>query len=217
MLSVIEKSGAGKYGAYAKHFPHPWGQNSVIATIPGKSNSTVVVGAHQDSINLFLPSFLSAPGADDDGSGTVTILEALRVLLTSDDIIKGKGENTVEFHWYSAEEGGLLGSQAIFQSYEKTGRDIKAMLQQDMTGYVQGTLDAGKPESVGVITDFVDPALTTFIKEVVTEVWLLHFLIMILTDVDENSIAISHMLRRNVDMPALITLLLRRLAILRHS
>jgi leucyl aminopeptidase len=215
--SVIEKSGAGEYGAYAKHFPHPWGQNSVIATIPGKSNSTVVVGAHQDSINLFLPSFLSAPGADDDGSGTVTILEALRVLLTSDDIIKGKGENTVEFHWYSAEEGGLLGSQAIFQSYEKSGRDIKAMLQQDMTGYVQGTLDAGKPESVGVITDFVDPALTTFIKEVVTEVWLLHFLIMILTDVDENSIAISHMLRRNVDMPALITLLLRRLAILQHS
>ena len=94
------------------------------------------------------------------------------MLLTSDDIIKGKGENTVEFHWYSAEEGGLLGSQAIFQSYEKTGRDIKAMLQQDMTGYVQGTLDAGKPESVGVITDFVDPALTTFIKEIVTEVCL---------------------------------------------
>lgn len=53
-----------------KFFEHPWGQNSIIATIPGKSNKTVVVGAHQDSINLFLPSILSAPGADDDGSGT---------------------------------------------------------------------------------------------------------------------------------------------------
>lgn len=167
---LISSSGATKHGAYAKHFPHPWGQNSIIATIPGKSNSTVVVGAHQDSINLFLPSIFSAPGADDDGSGTVTILEALRVLLTSKDIIKGKGENTVEFHWYSAEEGGLLGSQAIFSSYEKEGRDIKAMLQQDMTGFVQGTLDAGKPEAVGVITDFVNPALTEFIKEVVSEV-----------------------------------------------
>merc|ERR1712225_132392 len=112
---------------------------------------------------------ISDSGADDDGSGTVTILEALRVLLTSDDIIKGKGENTVEFHWYSAEEGGLLGSQAIFTEYEKTGRDIKAMLQQDMTGFVQGTLDSGKKESVGVITDFVDPALTEFIKKIVTE------------------------------------------------
>jgi len=166
---IIKDAGADKYGVEAKHFPHPWGQNSIIATIPGKKNSTVVVGAHQDSINLFLPSIFSAPGADDDGSGTVTIFEALRVLLTSKDIIKGKGENTVEFHWYSAEEGGLLGSQAIFSEYEKTGRDIKAMLQQDMTGYVQGTLDAGKKESVGVITDFVDPALTDFIKKIVTE------------------------------------------------
>lgn len=171
---VIKESGASKYGAYAEHFKHPWGQNSVIVTIPGKSNSTVVVGAHQDSINLFLPSILSAPGADDDGSGTVTILEALTVLLTSKDIIKGKGENTIEFHWYSAEEGGLLGSQAIFSEYEKTGRDIKAMLQQDMTGFVQGTLDAGKKESVGVITDFVDPALTDFIKKIVTEVGKSH-------------------------------------------
>lgn len=167
---LIEDSGASKYGAYAKHFVHPWGQNSIIATIPGKKNSTVVVGAHQDSINLFIPSLLSAPGADDDGSGTVTILEALRVLLSSEDIIKGKGENTVEFHWYSAEEGGLLGSQAIFSEYERVGRDVRAMLQQDMTGYVQGTLDAGKKESVGVITDFVDPALTAFIKKIVTKV-----------------------------------------------
>lgn len=151
---TIKDAGADKYGVYAEHFKHPWGQNSVIATIPGKSNSTVVVGAHQDSINLFLPSILSAPGADDDGSGTVTILEALTVLLTSKDIIKGKGENTLEFHWYSAEEGGLLGSQAIFSEYEKSGRDIKAMLQQDMTGFVQKTLDAGEEERVGVITDF---------------------------------------------------------------
>jgi len=168
--SIIEDAGADKYGVYAEHFTHPWGQNSIIATVPGKENSTVVVGAHQDSINLFLPSIFSAPGADDDGSGTVTILEAFRVLLTSKDIIKGKAQNTVEFHWYSAEEGGLLGSQAIFSEYEKTGRDVKAMLQQDMTGYVQGTLNAGKKESVGVITDFVNPALTEFIKEIVTEV-----------------------------------------------
>jgi leucyl aminopeptidase len=160
---------AGAVNASVKAFPHPWGQSSIIATIPGKSNKTVVIGAHQDSINLFLPSILAAPGADDDGSGTVTILEALRVLLKSDDVLKGEAENTVEFHWYSAEEGGLLGSQAIFQSYQKERRDIKAMLQQDMTGYVQKTLDAGEPESVGVITDFVDPGLTEFIKEVITE------------------------------------------------
>ncbi|KAF2199209.1 leucine aminopeptidase 1 [Delitschia confertaspora ATCC 74209] len=166
--STLVEAGATDYGASVKAFPHPWGQSSIIATIPGKSDKTVVIGAHQDSINLFLPSLLAAPGADDDGSGTVTILEALRVLLTSEDIIHGKADNTVEFHWYSAEEGGLLGSQAIFQSYEKEGRDVKAMLQQDMTGYVQKTLDAGEPESVGVITDYVDAGLTDFIKKIIT-------------------------------------------------
>jgi bacterial leucyl aminopeptidase len=170
VTKTVEDAGADKYGAFVKPFSHPWGQNSVIATIPGKSNKTVVIGAHQDSINLFLPSILSAPGADDDGSGSVTILEALRVLLTSQDFSKGNAENTVEFHWYSAEEGGLLGSQAIFSNYAKTGRDVKAMLQQDMTGYVQKTLDAGEKESVGVITDFVDPDLTDYIKKIVTEV-----------------------------------------------
>ncbi|KAF1960531.1 leucine aminopeptidase 1 [Byssothecium circinans] len=166
---TLAKAGALDHGSSVKAFSHPWGQASIVATIPGKSNKTVVIGAHQDSINLFLPSLLAAPGADDDGSGTVTILEALRVLLKSEDVVKGKAPNTVEFHWYSAEEGGLLGSQAIFQSYEKEGRDIKAMLQQDMTGYVQKTIDAGEPESVGVITDFVDPGLTEFIKTVITE------------------------------------------------
>ncbi len=184
---TINDSGAAKHGAFVKAFSHPWGQNSVIATIPGKSNRTIVVGAHQDSINLFFPSVLAAPGADDDGSGTVTILEALRVLLQFNTIIHGSASNTIEFHFYSAEvcrllriflstiltfpkEGGLLGSQAIFSSYEKTGRDVKAMLQQDMTGYVHKTIAAGEPESVGVITDFVDPGLTEFIKKIVTEV-----------------------------------------------
>ncbi|KAL5119187.1 Leucine aminopeptidase 1 [Pleosporales sp. CAS-2024a] len=170
LLEQVDKTlkAAGAVNASVKAFPHPWGQSSIIATIPGKSDKTVVIGAHQDSINLFLPSILAAPGADDDGSGTVTILEALRVLLKSEGILNGSAPNTVEFHWYSAEEGGLLGSQAIFQSYEKDGKDVKAMLQQDMTGYVQKTLDAGEPESVGVITDFVDPGLTEFIKKIIT-------------------------------------------------
>jgi bacterial leucyl aminopeptidase len=168
--STITSSGADKHGASVRMFEHPWGQSSIIATIPGQSNKTIVIGAHQDSINLFFPALFAAPGADDDGSGTVTILEAMRVLLTSDDIAKGKAANTIEFHWYSAEEGGLLGSQAIFADYSRRGRDIKAMFQQDMTGYVSKTLEAGQPESVGVITDFVDVALTEFIKELIATV-----------------------------------------------
>lgn len=63
--------------------------------------------------------------ADDDGSGTVTILEAFRVLVEGNFT----PQRPVEFHWYSAEEGGLLGSQDIALEYEKEGRDVIAMLQ----------------------------------------------------------------------------------------
>ncbi|KAG9259152.1 uncharacterized protein F5Z01DRAFT_642458 [Emericellopsis atlantica] len=164
LLSAAEADSADAVG-----FDHSWKQHSVIVTIPGETNSTVVVGAHLDSTNLWLPTILAAPGADDDGSGTVTILEVLKALLQDENITGGKARNTIEFHWYSAEEAGLLGSEAIFSDYHKNGRDVKAMLQQDMTGYVKKTLDANKPESIGVIMDFVDSGLTEFIKRVIEE------------------------------------------------
>src|SRR5436305_2650424 len=63
--------------------------------------------------------------ADDDGSGTVTILEAFRTLVNG----QFKPDRPVEFHWYSAEEAGLLGSQAIALEYEKEGKDVVGMLQ----------------------------------------------------------------------------------------
>ncbi|KAI5282175.1 Leucine aminopeptidase 1, partial [Ascosphaera acerosa] len=160
---------AGRAVGEVERLEHPWGQPSVVARVRGRGNATVVVGAHQDSVNLFLPALLAAPGADDDGSGTVTILEALRVLLRDPAVARGEAPNTLEFHWYAAEEGGLLGSQALFRLYRAQGRDVRAMLQQDMTGYVQGTLDAGLPEAVGVVTDYVDAGLTEFVKRVVEE------------------------------------------------
>ena len=69
--------------------------------------------------------FLPAPGADDDGSGTMSILEAYRALLAADF----HPVRTVEFQWYSAEEGGLLGSQAIAKDYEAKGINVMAMSQ----------------------------------------------------------------------------------------
>lgn len=54
----------------------------------------------------------------------------------------------------------------MFTNYKNSGKVVKAMLQQDMTGYVK----PGASEAVGVITDFVDAGLTGFIKKVVTAV-----------------------------------------------
>ncbi|GAB1200466.1 Leucine aminopeptidase 1 [Aspergillus pseudonomiae] len=160
-------SASGAKGVTVEPFKHSFPQSSLIAKIPGKSDKVIVLGAHQDSINLNSPSDGRAPGADDDGSGVVTILEAFRVLLTDKKIAAGEAPNTVEFHFYAGEEGGLLGSQDIFEQYSQKSRDVKAMLQQDMTGYTKGTTDAGKPESIGIITDNVDENLTKFLKVVV--------------------------------------------------
>jgi leucyl aminopeptidase len=112
--------------------------------IPGLTSNTIVLGAHQDSVNHEDPMEGRAPGADDDGSGTVTILEVLRVLLSDEDVREGRAENTVELHWYAAEEGGLLGSQELWLQYMVEGRNVKAMLQQDMTGFWNETVEEKK-------------------------------------------------------------------------
>ncbi|KAG0064669.1 Leucine aminopeptidase 1, partial [Podila epicladia] len=143
-----------------RKFEHPWKQFSIIARFKGRnedlSNQPVIVGAHQDSVNMWLPPFGRSPGADDDGSGTVTILEVFRTLVN-----KGfRPQRPVEFHWYSAEEAGLLGSQAVAQNYEKKGVDVLAMIQNDMTGYV-GTKFA---ESYGIVVDNVDDDLTELVR-----------------------------------------------------
>jgi leucyl aminopeptidase len=141
-------------------FPHSWGQNTIVVRINGSAptdGGVVIVGAHQDSTNI-LP-FLPAPGADDDGSGTVSILEAYRALITSDF----RPVEHIEFHWYSAEEGGLLGSQAVAKDYEARGVNVIAMSQFDMTAWVK----EGTREEVGIITDFVDPEVTALNKQLV--------------------------------------------------
>lgn len=76
-----------------------------------------------------MPSF---SGADDDGSGTTTVMEVLHILTQAGYVPQS---HNVEFHFYSAEEGGMLGSQAIVNDYQKRvknarrGEHVKAMLQ----------------------------------------------------------------------------------------
>jgi bacterial leucyl aminopeptidase len=70
--------------------------------------------------NTFILFYLS--GADDDGTGTVNLIEVFRVLMTN----AFEPSTPVEFHWYSGEEGGLLGSQAIAKSYDQAGVQVKS-------------------------------------------------------------------------------------------
>ncbi|KAK6198748.1 uncharacterized protein RJT21DRAFT_122369 [Scheffersomyces amazonensis] len=144
-----------------------WDQFSIIVVFPGKVSDKVVVGAHQDSINLLSPSWLPAPGADDDGSGTVTILESLRLLISAYESGDFQPYNTLEFHWYSAEEGGLLGSIDIFSNYSKSGEVVVGMLQQDMTGYTASTKSHNVEPHFGLITSNTSAPLNEFLKIVI--------------------------------------------------
>ncbi|KAL2752317.1 hypothetical protein ACRALDRAFT_1044431 [Sodiomyces alcalophilus JCM 7366] len=138
-----------------------WAQPSIVATIPGSDRGRiVVVGAHLDSIVVGDRGDGRAPGADDDGSGSLMILDALRVLLTDRRIAQGNNLNTIEFHWYGAEEVGLLGSQDIFRLYATQGRQVVAMLNQDMVGY------KGRDgvERFGLVTDWTSPSQNEYMK-----------------------------------------------------
>jgi leucyl aminopeptidase len=106
-----------------------------------------------------LTSLTRRSGADDDGSGTTSSLEAFRALVS----LNFTPSAPVEFHYFSAEEGGLLGSQAVAKAYEDEGRKVLAMLQMDMTAWVK----KGTEESVGIIQDYVDPDLTEFMERLV--------------------------------------------------
>lgn len=146
-------------------FTHKFPQPSIIARFEPKVRSSslplTIIGAHQDSMNYLFP-LLPAPGADDDGSGTVSILEAFRVLADSGFIpINGP----VEFHWYAAEEGGLLGSQAIARYKKESGARIGAMMEFDMTAFVA----RNATESIGFIETQADAPLTTWAANLANE------------------------------------------------
>ncbi|KKY32732.1 putative peptidase family m28 [Diaporthe ampelina] len=148
-----------------EYFTHPFPQSSIIARFEPKvrdhSKPLTIIGAHQDSANYLFP-LLPAPGADDDGSGTVSILEAFRILATTGYIPK---EGPVEFHWYAAEEGGLLGSQAIAAYKKKEGANIGAMMEFDMTAFIA----RNATESIGFIKTDSDAPLTKWAVDLSTE------------------------------------------------
>ncbi|KAI0423697.1 Zn-dependent exopeptidase [Xylaria sp. FL1042] len=154
MYSTVVSVAAANPAITVKQFTHSYSQPSVIAAIPGASAEVVVVSAHYDSIGSTTSG--RAPGADDNASGVVVVLEALRVLAEA----KYAPANTLEFHFYSGEEGGLLGSRDVFNSYVRSGVNVLAVMNQDMTGFSPNNV-------IAVFTDYADTGLTAFIQKLV--------------------------------------------------
>ncbi|CAE6380120.1 unnamed protein product [Rhizoctonia solani] len=153
---------SGKSGITVSQFSHSWAQKSIIAKFNGASTTAaaVIFGCHIDSINLSSPSTGRAPGADDNGTGTVNLMEVFRALVAAGF----SPVRPVEFHFYSAEEVGLLGSQAIAASYKSASKSVYAMINLDMTGYFK----PGSAEVIALVTDRVDSGLNTYLRSLIS-------------------------------------------------
>jgi len=116
------------------NFPADSGwQYNVIATIPGSTDpdQIILIGAHYDSHchydNQPQP-MVSAPGADDNASGTAAALEICRIMLNNNY----RPKSTIKFVAFAAEELGLLGSKDLAAKYNNSNANIKLMLNNDM-------------------------------------------------------------------------------------
>lgn len=70
-----------------------------------------------------------APGAEDNGSGSVGVLEAARLLAPL------RTESTIYFVCFTAEEQGLIGSAHLASIADQQNWDLRGVLNMDMVGY----------------------------------------------------------------------------------
>ena len=104
------------------------------------SNAPNVIGTHVGAIDpgeVFivighlddLPTSGLAPGADDNASGSINVLESARVMSCY------AFRKTVKFIACTGEEDGLLGSDAYAADAATRGEDIRGVLNMDMIGW----------------------------------------------------------------------------------
>ena len=114
-----------------------WHLVNVVAWLPGRDTSRVVViGGHMDSCVCSANSMdavSDAPGADDDGSGTVAVMELARVV--SSRFPRGF-DASIAFILYTGEEMGLLGSTNFAARLQREGKAVTAAFTDDMVGNV---------------------------------------------------------------------------------
>lgn len=113
---------------------------NVVAILPGRSpalsGQVVVIGAHYDHLGLGGPNALDPDstgavhnGADDNGSGTVALLEIARRLAAA------RPARTIVFIAFSGEELGVLGSAYYAKNPTPFPMDsVYAMVNLDMVG-----------------------------------------------------------------------------------
>jgi hypothetical protein len=102
---------------------------NILAVIPGSvaPERMVLACAHYDSTSN--NRLVSAPGADDNASGTAAVLELARILAGE------RFDFSIGLLCVSAEEWGLYGSAYYARRARQQGAGIVAVINLDMVGY----------------------------------------------------------------------------------
>jgi len=119
---------------------------NTIATIPGtdRADEYVVLSAHFDSWD-------GSSGATDNGTGTVVMMEAMRILKA---VLPRPSRTIIVGHW-SGEEQGLNGSRAYMADHPKVVEGLQALFNQDNgTGRVAYVSGAGLMDAGGFLANW---------------------------------------------------------------
>ncbi|WP_297792743.1 M28 family peptidase [uncultured Eudoraea sp.] len=94
-------------------------------------NEYIIVGAHYDHIGIIKSENEDsiANGANDNASGTTTVMELARYFGASKS-----NKRSLIFVLFSAEEKGLLGSNHLAKKFKEEGLNLYLMLNFEMTG-----------------------------------------------------------------------------------
>lgn len=124
------------------------GRNT-IAHLPGVTQPKVILGAHYDSV-------VDSPGANDNASGTATVLAIAR------QAAKTPLARQAWFVAFDGEEDGLHGSKAfVSQAKPEFIKGLKGMLNFDMVG-INDRLLVGGTESLTKLAKTTNPQISTF-------------------------------------------------------
>ena len=123
---------------------------NVVAIIEGKTKPEeyIVISSHLDHIGLENGAFNN--GADDDGSGTVALLEIAQAFQAAVDAGEGPDRSIVFLH-VSGEEKGLLGSKYYTNNPLYPLANTIANLNIDMVGRTDPKRTEGRREYVYLI------------------------------------------------------------------